>query len=123
MAREKDIRFSSRTRAVTDYHRRIRDLEMQLRQALEMIPPERLDERQKAMKQRLERLPEVVILHLIYRHQVYEGQAKDYEFSAQTMREHWQAGLADTRATLQHGQWLAMPPPGSGIQVHDIHKV
>ncbi|WBV44054.1 patatin-like phospholipase family protein [Pseudoroseomonas cervicalis] len=123
MAREKDIRYSSRTRAVTDYHRRIRDLEMELKQALELIPADRLDERQKALKHRLERLPEVVVLHLIYRHQVYEGQAKDYEFSARTMREHWQAGLADTRATLQHGQWLAMPPPGSGIQVHDIHKV
>ncbi|MCQ4161121.1 patatin-like phospholipase family protein [Roseomonas sp. GC11] len=123
LAREKDIRYSSRTRAVTDYHRRLRSLEMELKRALELIPPERLDERQQALRQKLEQLPEVVILHLIYRQQVYEGQAKDYEFSAQTMREHWQAGLADTRATLEHGQWLAMPPPGSGIQVHDIHRL
>ncbi|WP_419896293.1 patatin-like phospholipase family protein [Roseomonas sp. USHLN139] len=122
MAREKDIRYSSRTRAVTDFHRRIRDLEVELQRALDQIPPDRLDARQQELKKRLERLPEVVILQLIYRQQAHEGQAKDYEFSAATMRAHWASGLADTRATLERGHWLVMPPPGSGIQVHDVHR-
>lgn len=122
MSREKDIRYSSRTRLVTDAYRKFRDLEMELRRALELVPPERLDAGQRALKQRLERMPEVVILQLIYQQQAHEGQAKDYEFSTATMHAHWQSGLEDTRATLQHGQWLAMPEPGSGIQVHDIHR-
>ena len=122
MARMKDIQYSSRTRYVTDTHRRIRALEMELKRALCQVPQDRLDAEQRALKQRLEALPEVVILQLIYQQQAYEGQAKDYEFSTTAMREHWSSGLEDTRATLQHGHWLAMPPAGSGIQVHDIHR-
>ncbi|MDJ0386521.1 patatin-like phospholipase family protein [Roseomonas sp. E05] len=122
LSREKDIRYSSRTRVVTDFYRRIRALEMELKRALEQLPEDRLDAEQKKTRQRLERLPEVVILHLIYQQQVHEGQAKDYEFSTTAMRDHWRSGLEDTRATLLHGNWLAMPPPGSGIQVHDVHR-
>ncbi|MFC3126570.1 patatin-like phospholipase family protein [Pseudoroseomonas globiformis] len=122
MSREKDIRYSSRTRAVTDFYRRIRGLEMALRRALEQIPEAQLDATQRAEKQRLERLPEVVILQMIYQQQAFEGQAKDYEFSATAMRQHWASGLEDTRETLRRGQWLAMPPEGSGIQVHDVHE-
>ena len=122
LSRQKDIQYSSRTRMVTDAYRRLRALELELRRALALVPEDRLDEGQRALKQRLERLPEVVILHLIYRQQAHEGQAKDYEFSTGAMREHWRAGLEDTRATLRHGHWLAMPPPGSGIQVHDVHR-
>jgi NTE family protein len=122
MARQKDIQYSSRTRLVTDAYRRLRALELELQRALALVPEERLDEGQRALKEKLETLPEVVILHLIYQQQAHEGQAKDYEFSAGAMREHWRAGLEDTRNTLRHGHWLAMPPPGSGIQVHDIHR-
>jgi NTE family protein len=122
MARMKDIQYSSRTRLVTDTHRRIRALEMELFRALAQIPEAQLDARQREMKDRLAALPEVVILQMIYQQQVHEGQSKDYEFSTGAMREHWRSGCEDTRATLQHGHWLAMPPPGSGIQVHDIHR-
>ncbi|MBO1073163.1 patatin-like phospholipase family protein [Roseomonas marmotae] len=122
LARQKDIQYSSRTRMVTNAYRRLRALELELRRALALVPEDRLDDGQRALKRRLERLPEVVILHLIYRQQAHEGQAKDYEFSSGAMREHWHAGLEDTRATLRRGHWLAMPPPGSGIQVYDIHR-
>ena len=40
------------------------------------------------------------VVHLIYREKYYETQAKDYEFSRLSMQEHWQAGLTDTRRTL-----------------------
>ncbi|HWX46800.1 MAG TPA: patatin-like phospholipase family protein [Roseomonas sp.] len=123
LSREKDIRYSSRTRFVTDLYRRIRGLEMELKRALEQIPAQQLDAEQRKTKQRLERLPEMTILHLIYQQQTHEGQAKDYEFSTTAMREHWRSGLEDTRATLLHEDWLALPPAGSGsIQVHDVHE-
>ncbi len=122
MSRQKDIQYSSRTRWVTDAYRRQRALELELKRALALVPDERLDDDQKALRQKLEHMPEVVILQMIYQQQAHEGQAKDYEFSTTAMREHWRSGAEDTRATLSHGQWLVMPPPGSGIQVHDIHR-
>lgn len=35
--------------------------------------------------------------------------------------EHWQSGYEDTRRTLKRKDWLAMPPDGAGIVVHDVH--
>jgi hypothetical protein len=55
-------------------------------------------------------------------HKAYEGHAKDYEFSGTSMREHWQSGYEDTRRTLKRRDWIAMPPNGHGIIVHDVHR-
>jgi NTE family protein len=38
------------------------------------------------------------------------------------MREHWQSGYEDTMRTLKHRAWIAMPPPGQGVVVHDVHR-
>ena len=56
--------------------------------------------------------------------EAYEGQAKDYEFGPETMREHWEGGLEDMRATLRRREWLRMPEEDPGIAVHDgpLHK-
>jgi len=63
-----------------------------------------------------------MIFRLIYQQKAYEGHAKDYEFSGTSMREHWQSGYEDTRRTLRRKDWLAMPPNGAGILVHDVHR-
>ncbi len=34
---------------------------------------------------------------MIYQQKAYEGDSKDHEFSATSMREHWLSGLEDTR--------------------------
>jgi len=67
-------------------------------------------------------MPEIVILHLIYQQQAYEGSSKDHEFSGTSMREHWRAGLSDTRRTLSRRDWLEMPPEGVGVVIHDVHR-
>jgi Patatin phospholipase len=46
----------------------------------------------------------------------------DYEFSATSMREHWQSGYEDTKRTLKHRKWLEMPGDGGSILVHDVHR-
>jgi hypothetical protein len=50
------------------------------------------------------------------------GHAKDHEFSGTSMREHWQSGYEDTKRTLRRKDWVAMPPHGDGIIVHDVHR-
>jgi NTE family protein len=122
LARHKDIMYSSRTRYNTDVFRRIHIWKMRLRQALTRIPEEHLTEEERQLKDQLADLPEISILHIIYQQKAYEGHAKDYEFSGTSMREHWQSGYEDTRRTLKHPKWLTMPPPGSGIVVHDVHR-
>ena len=122
LSRQKDIVYSSRTRLVTDYYRRQHAKNLLLKRVLDKVPESALDDEERAAKARLADLPEVVILQMIYQQRAYEGQAKDYEFSATSMLEHWDSGYRDTVATLKRPKWLIMPPVGTGIVVHDIHR-
>ncbi|WP_315837177.1 patatin-like phospholipase family protein [Bradyrhizobium prioriisuperbiae] len=122
MARHKDIVYSSRTRHNTDIYRRANNLKSDLYKALLKIPADQLSDHERAMRDSLADLPEITILQMIYQQKAYEGHAKDHEFSATSMREHWQSGLEDTRRTLQRRDWLAMPEQGMGIVVHDVHR-
>jgi NTE family protein len=122
MARHKDIMYSSRTRHNTDVYRRLHTWKTCLYQALAKVPVEALSDDERRMRDDLADLPEITILHLIYQQKAYEGHAKDYEFSATSMREHWQSGYEDTKRTLKHKKWLAMPPEGAGVVVHDVHR-
>ena len=120
LGRHKDIMYSSRTRYNTDVYRRLREWKLRTYEALAKIPEELLGENDKRLRDELAELPEITILHLIYQQKAYEGHAKDYDFSGISMREHWQSGYEDTKHTLTHKAWLAMP--ARGIKVHDVHR-
>lgn len=122
-ARAKDIANSSRTRMATDIYRQIHSLRSELHRALEKIPPELLTEEERRRKKELSDMPQITLLHLIYQQKSYEGFSKDHEFSASSMREHWQCGYEDTKRTLKHKRWLDIPADGAGIVVHDVHRL
>lgn len=123
LGRMKDIQFSSRTRLVTDYYMVQHRQKLIQKKLLAKIPDDALDDEERALKTELDNLPEITILQLIYQQMAYEGQAKDYEFSGTSMREHWESGYADTRRTLRHRDWLAMAPEDGGVVVHDVHRI
>ncbi len=122
MGREKDIAYSSRTRQVTDMFQRLQRWKTRAYRALLKIPEADLTDEERAMRDKLAKLPAHTILQLIYQQKAYEGNAKDYEFSRTSMREHWASGHEDTKRTLTHKHWLEMPPPNTGILTHDIHR-
>jgi len=99
--REKDIRFSSRTRMVSDLVRDRHQLHQRLRRLADLLPPER--RHSAAVQDLLAGLadPTITLVHVIHRRKAYETQTKDYEFSRLSMVEHWQAGSADMGASLQ----------------------
>jgi NTE family protein len=121
LARQKDIQYSSRTRMTTDIWTQIHKQKMLARRLLAMIPEDKLDDADLELKRDLANLPQINILHLIYQQQAYESEAKDYEFSATSMREHWDAGYRDTTRTLRRRDWLTLPSEAEGIAVHDVH--
>ena len=63
------------------------------------------------------------VIHLIYQARAFQTHFKDYEFSLETMREHWRAGYDDTRASLAQPDFLARPRGEHGVATHDIHRV
>jgi NTE family protein len=121
-ARQKDIMYSSRTRNTTDMHQRLQRWKKRAYEALLKVPDADLTDEERVMKAKLADLPEATILQLIYQQRTYEGDAKDYEFSGTSMREHWQSGYEDTKRTLVRQDWICMPPAGAGIVTHDVHR-
>jgi len=122
LGRQKDIQYSSRTRQVTDSFARLQRWKRRAYEALVKVPDADLSPEQRAMREKLASLPQATILQLIYQQKSYEGNARDYEFSADSMHEHWNNGHEDTLATLKRKDWLEMPPPDIGVVTHDVHR-
>jgi len=120
--RHKDIIYSSRTRQVTDMFQRLQRWKLRAYKALLKVPDADLTEEERAMRDKLADLPVHTIIQLIYQQQAYEGTAKDFEFSAASMHEHWQIGHDDTTRSLGHKHWLEIPPDNAGIISHDVHR-
>jgi NTE family protein len=111
--REKDIRYSSRTRLNTDAQLRIHRLKTSLAGLLKTLPQEMVEDPEIKLLSEFAKEPSVIIVQLIYRDRAYEGSFKDVEFSRQTMLDHWASGLADGERTVQRR--LHDPPkPGPG---------
>ncbi len=119
--RQKDITYSSRTRAGTTRFRRTFELRRRLLDALARLPPEARTAEDEATIADLCRPGVVDILHVIYRTKAWEGDNKDYEFSARSAAEHRATGFHDMSATLKKRDWFALPSAEEIVATHDIH--
>jgi NTE family protein len=120
--RQKDIRFSSRTRASTDYFRRMQAVRRAAAKLLDQMHPE-LRQTAEAELLAQEACHKVYnIIHLIYRAKQYEGASKDYEFSRRSMEEHWKAGYSDMERTLRHPEVLQRPQSPDGVFTFDLRE-
>ncbi|MGF6227326.1 NTE family protein [Inquilinus ginsengisoli] len=121
-SRQKDIQYSSRTRAITNHMLQMQKMRQALQTVMQRIP--------QAAKQdpEIKAIADLAchraynIVHLIYQSKAYEGHSKDYEFGLDAMREHWQSGLDDIRRTLADPRRLDRPSPEIGVVTHDIHR-
>ncbi|QRQ87222.1 patatin-like phospholipase family protein [Cupriavidus oxalaticus] len=120
--REKEIRYSSRTRAITDYMREQQNMRRMLNEVMALVPQSRRNSEwyRRAAEQACDARRNVI--QLIYRDKSFENMAKDYQFGLLTMNEHWTSGLDDIRQTLRHPQWLAMPSREQPFVTHDVHR-
>jgi len=118
--REKDIRFSSRTRLNTDMELQWRSTAEAVQRLLAKLPENLRDD---ADAQALAALKPgcsaLDIVHLIYRGARHEQHSKDYEFSRWTMRDHWEAGQKEVQQTLSDQRWKSRPPAQGGVRVFD----
>ncbi len=117
-----DIRYSSRTRAITDMFRTMHDVRHNINSLWDRLP------------ESLRKTPEAKFLYdfgcvttmdvveLIYRPTDPQGHSKDYEFSRTTMLTRWAQGLADAQTTLLASPWLAPTPPEVGARTFDVLK-
>jgi NTE family protein len=120
--RQKDIQYSSRTRMVTTSQREEQRMRRLLHDLLSWVPAEHRDHPLYRKAAELACAARRNVIHLIYQDKPYESYAKDYQFGRLTLNEHWSSGLADMRATLEHQEWLRLPPPEQPFITHDLHR-
>jgi NTE family protein len=118
--REKDIRFSSRTRMNTDKNKQVHNARMALRELMGKLPDDLKNDPSVEILCRAARENTVTVVHLIYRSKNYESSSKDYDFSHVGMVEHWGAGERDVHLSMRHEDWLERPQSGETMVTYDL---
>jgi NTE family protein len=118
--REKDIRYSSRTRMATDKNRQIHNARKAVRDLIEKLPGDLKDDPSVTYLREAAKENTVTVVHLIYRSKNYETSSKDYDFSHVALVEHWDAGVRDVHRSMQHKDWLERPQSGETMVTYDL---
>jgi NTE family protein len=121
-SRQKEVQYSSRTRATTDKLKEVQTLRSALARLLEQLPPELRDSEDVKLPSTAADHKVYNIVQLIYRSKDYEGHSKDYEFSGLSMEEHWRAGYHDDIRTLRHPEILERPANRHGVLTFDLAR-
>ncbi len=118
--RHKEIVYSSRTRAATDQYKNMQKMRIALANVIKRLPEAFKDDPdvQLLAKETDEKVCNIV--HLIYRAQIYEGVAKDFEFSRRTMEEHWKCGYDHAIRSLKHPDVMQLPDRMEGVRTFDV---
>jgi NTE family protein len=118
--REKDIRFSSRTRMNTDKNREIHNARRAVRDLISKLPDYLKNDPSVEYLSKAAKENTVTVVHLIYRSKNYETSSKDYDFSHLAMVEHWNAGARDVHLSMRHKDWLERPQSGETMVTYDL---
>jgi NTE family protein len=120
--REKDIRYSSRTRMNTDMNRRIHNAKRAIQELIAKLPDDLKTDPLVVTLNQISRENTVTVVHLIYRSKTHEASSKDYDFSRIAMTEHWAAGERDVYLSMRHPDWLARPQSDETMVAYDLSQ-
>jgi len=118
--REKDIRYSSRTRLNTDAFRHGQTLRRAAYRLVAKLPDELKDDPDARLVHELCCNAAITIVHLIDRRKNYQTQSKDFEFSRHSVKEHWENGLKDVQRTFRHKAWQTRTRPTEDVTIFDL---
>jgi NTE family protein len=118
--RDKEIRYSSRTRVGTEAFRERHEVRHAINELFEMLPGELKSTAQAKRLYNFGCVTTMDIVQLIFRSFEPLGASKDFEFSRSTMLERWQQGARDAVATLRASPWIAPVPPEVGVRTFDV---
>jgi NTE family protein len=122
--RQKEIMYSSRTRAASTHFTEMQSVRNAISELLKKLPAELADAPEYAVLRQFSERKVWNLIQIIYRAKDYEGDSKDYEFSRLSMVDHWRDGYDDTVRTLAHPEVLERPRTADGVSIFDIaeHK-
>jgi NTE family protein len=118
--REKDIRYSSRTRLITDANTKLHNTRKAVRELIARLPEDLKNDPLVTTLAEGAKENTVTVIHLIYKSKVFESGSKDYDFSRVGMVEHWRAGEEDVRVTMLHPECFMKPQAGETMVAYDV---
>jgi NTE family protein len=122
ITRQKEIQYSSRTRAGTDHFKRVQRIRRAIDALLRELPEEFAHNEEVQILETVASRKVYNVVQLIYRARNYEGHSKDYEFSRLSMQDHWRAGYHDAVRTLRHPEVLTRPTSLDGVLTFDLER-
>jgi NTE family protein len=120
--RQKEIQYSSRTRAGTDNFKYVQRVRRAMADLIEKLPQDLQNGPEAQLLRPVGDRKVYNIVHLIYRARNYEGHSKDYDFSRASMQEHWRAGYHDAIRTLRHPEVVERPTNHEGVFTFDLSQ-
>jgi NTE family protein len=120
--RQKEIQYSSRTRAGTDNFKYIQRMRRAMADLYEKLPEDLKNGPEAQLLRPVGDHKVYNLVHLIYRAKNYEGHSKDYDFAHASMQEHWRAGYYDAIRTLRHPEVLKRPTNSEGVFTFDLSQ-
>jgi NTE family protein len=120
--RQKEIQYSSRSRAGTNNFKYVQQLRRAMADLFEKLPEDLQNGPEGQLLRPVRDHKVYNIVHLIYRAKNYEGQSKDYDFSRASMEDHWRAGYHDAVRTLRHPEVLERPTNHEGVFTFDLPR-
>ncbi len=121
-SREKDIRFSSRTRYTTDNAANFLKVRAALHKLYDKLPDELRNSKEVRTLMGASHPGSMLIVHMIYRQAAHERASKDYEFSRASKDDHWNAGAADARHTLEDADWIRAKSEREALAIIDAGR-
>jgi NTE family protein len=122
MERDKDIRYSSKTRFNTKRVKELCELRAALSRLLAKLPPELAGDADAKQLSEASKAGQITVAHLINRRLEYSNQSKDCEFSRTTVTDLWSAGLEDVRRAASKTDWAEPEELFEGIRIYDLTK-
>lgn len=122
-SREKDIRFSSRTRYSSDQITRLMQVRAALTRVLEQLPDDVKSGADAKLLMEARHAGRLLLVQMIYNQADYEKASKDYEFSRRSMLDHWRAGTRDAESRIGHADWIAAQMTKAPFTVIDPGKL
>ena len=123
MERQKDIRYSSKTRTNTTRVLQTQELREALQRVLKKLSPQLREDKDVKLLEKAGAERRIDIVHLINRRFTHASNTKDFEFSRATVRELWECGLEDARITAVHPDWLQATRSEAGVRVYDATRM
>lgn len=118
--RDKDIRYSSRTRRNTDAVQRLEELRLAASRLCERLPQELRDDPDFRALTSIEAPGRFRVLLLINRREDFESWSMDFEFSRASVNARWQAGRLDAALSLDSPMWIGRDDERRGMITYDL---